>query len=55
MGYLGYDAIAGFEPTVSLPEDGPGVRESLFLVPDVLLRFDHARGVAELLRGDARS
>jgi anthranilate synthase component 1 len=53
VGYLGYDAIAGFEPTVPLPEDGPGVPESLFLVPDVLLRFDHARGVAELLRGDA--
>jgi anthranilate synthase component I len=53
VGYLGYDAIAGFEPTVQLPEDGPGVPECLFLVPDVLLRFDHARGVAELLRGDA--
>ena len=53
VGYLGYDAIGGFEPTVPLPEDGPGVPESLFLVPDVLLRFDHARGVAELLRGDA--
>ena len=52
VGYLGYDAIAKFEPTVPLPEDGPGVPESLFLVPDVLLRFDHARGVAELLRGD---
>src|SRR5215475_14880705 len=53
VGYLGYDAIATFEPTVPLPEEGPGVAESLFLVPDVLLRFDHARGVAELLRGDA--
>jgi anthranilate synthase component 1 len=53
VGYLGYDAIAGFEPTVPLPQDGPDVPESLFLVPDVLLRFDHARGVAELLRGDA--
>src|SRR5438874_935131 len=53
VGYLGYDAVATFEPTVPLPEDGPGVPESLFLVPDVLLRFDHARGVAELLRGDA--
>jgi anthranilate synthase component 1 len=53
VGYLGYDAVAGFEPTVPLPEDGPGVAESLFLVPDVLLRFDHARGVAELLRGEA--
>ena len=30
-----------------LPDDGPGVPESLFVVPDVLVRFDHARGVAE--------
>src|SRR5438067_13303323 len=51
VGYLGYDAVATFEPTVPLPEDGPGVPESLFLVPDVLLRFDHARGVVEPLRG----
>jgi anthranilate synthase component 1 len=53
VGYLGYDAVANFEPTVPLPDAGPGVPESLFLVPDVLLRFDHARGVAELLRGEA--
>jgi anthranilate synthase component 1 len=53
VGYLGYDAVATFEPTVSLPDEGAGVPESVFLVPDVLLRFDHARGVAELLRGDA--
>ena len=51
VGYLGYDAVAKLEPTVPLPGDGPSVPESLFLVPDVLLRFDHARGVAELLRG----
>jgi anthranilate synthase component I len=55
VGYLGYDAVAAFEPTVPLPDKGPGVPESLFLVPDILLRFDHARGVAELLRGDAAS
>jgi anthranilate synthase component I len=53
FGYLGYDAIARFEPTVPLPDEGPETPESLFLVPDVLVRFDHARGVAELLRGDA--
>src|SRR5881398_58839 len=53
VGYLGYDAVTAFEPSVPLPEYGPDVPESLFLVPDVLLRFDHARGVAELLRGDA--
>jgi anthranilate synthase component I len=53
VGYLGYDAVTAFEPTVPLPEDGPDVPASLFLVPDVLLRFDHARGVAELVRGSA--
>jgi anthranilate synthase component 1 len=53
VGYLGYDAIASFEPTVPLPPEGPDLETSLFLVPDVLLRFDHARGVAELLRGEA--
>jgi len=53
VGYLGYDAIARFEPTVPLPEDGPGLPESLLLVPDVLVRFDHARGIAESLVGDA--
>jgi anthranilate synthase component 1 len=55
VGYLGYDAVARLEPTVALPPDGPDVPESVFLVPDVLLRFDHARGIAELLRGDADS
>jgi anthranilate synthase component I len=51
-GYVGYDAVATFEPTVALPEEGPDLPQSLFLVPDLLVRFDHARGVAELLRGE---
>jgi len=56
VGYLGYDAVATFEPTVPLPEQGaPDVPESLFLVPDVLVRFDHARSVAELLRGETEA
>jgi anthranilate synthase component 1 len=55
VGYLGYDAVATFEPTVPLPEEGPDVPGSLFLVPDVLLRFDHARGIAELLRGSSEA
>ncbi len=55
VGYLGYDAVATFEPTVPLPADGPGLPESLFVVPDVLVRFDHARGVAEVLRGPAEA
>ena len=53
VGYLGYDAVARLEPTVPLPGDGPRFPESRFLVPDVLVRFDHARGVADALVGDA--
>jgi anthranilate synthase component 1 len=52
VGYLGYDAVARLEPTVRLPDEGPGLAESRFLVPEVVVRFDHARGVAETLVGD---
>jgi len=51
VGYLGYDFIAKLEPTVPLPDQGRGLPESCFLIPDTLVRFDHARGVAEVLRG----
>src|SRR3954454_13010948 len=51
VGYLGYDHVAKLEPTVPLPDDGPGLPERRFVVADVLLRFDHARGVAEVLAG----
>ncbi|MGZ4353690.1 MAG: chorismate-binding protein, partial [Gaiellaceae bacterium] len=53
VGYLGYDAVARLEPTVPLPEDGPSFPESLFVVPELLVRFDHARGVADVVVGDA--
>jgi anthranilate synthase component I len=53
VGYLGYDAVARFEPTVPLPADGPAFPESSFVVPELLVRFDHARGIAEVLVGDA--
>ncbi len=52
VGYLGYDFVAKLEPTVPLPSDGRGLPESRFVVADVLVRFDHVRGVAEVLRGD---
>jgi anthranilate synthase component 1 len=53
VGYLGYDVVAKLEPTVPLPADGPGLPESLFVVPEALVRFDHARGVADVVVGDA--
>ncbi len=53
VGYLAYDYAARLEPTVPLPDDGTGLPESRFLVVDVLIRFDHALGTAEVIRGDA--
>src|ERR671933_550039 len=53
VGYLGYDHVARLEPTVPLPDEGPGLPESRFVVADLLLRFDHVRGAAEVLTGDA--
>jgi anthranilate synthase component 1 len=52
VGYLAYDHVAELEPTVPLPAEGRDLPESRFLVADVLVRFDHARGMAEVLSGD---
>ena len=52
VGYLAYDHAAVLEPTVPLPGDGPRLPESLFVVADMLVRFDHVSGIAEVLRGD---
>src|SRR5437773_4434439 len=53
VGYLAYDFVAKLEPTVPLPARGPGLPESRFVVADALVRFDHVRGAAEILHGDA--
>jgi anthranilate synthase component 1 len=55
VGYLAYDYAARLEPTVPLPDDGTGLPESRFLVADVLIRFDHVLGTAEVIRGDANA
>lgn len=52
VGYLGYDHIATLEPTVPLPDGGRAVSESAFIVAETLIRFDHLRGVAEVMHGD---
>ncbi len=51
VGYLGYDVVATLEPTVPLPAAGPDLPESRFVVPEALVRFDHVRGIAEVLAG----
>ena len=38
---------------MQLPDDGPGLPESRFVVADTLVRFDHVLGIAEVLYGDA--
>ena len=53
VGYLSYDHVTALEPTVPLPAAGPDLPESRFILADTLVRFDHAGGVAEVLRGDA--
>jgi anthranilate synthase component 1 len=55
VGYLAYDYAARLEPTVPLPDDGTGLPESRFLVADMLIRFDHVLGTAQVLRGDANA
>src|SRR5690348_18287163 len=42
VGYLAYDAVARFEPTVPLPAAGPALPESSFVVPE-LLRSEERR------------
>jgi anthranilate synthase component 1 len=52
VGYLGYDHAATLEPTVQLPDAGPDLPESLFVVAETLIRFDHVLGLAEVLAGN---
>jgi anthranilate synthase component 1 len=55
VGYVAYDYVARLEPTVPLPDSGPGLPESRFVVADTLVRFDHVLGIAEVLHGDAEA
>src|SRR5215204_1666278 len=52
VGYVSYDHVAKLEPTVPLPEPGPNLPETRFVVADILVRFDHVSGMAEVLCGD---
>jgi anthranilate synthase component 1 len=52
VGYLGYEHAAEIEPTVPLPAEGPDLPASRFVPAEIIVRFDHARGMAEVLFGD---
>jgi anthranilate synthase component 1 len=53
VGHIGYDWVAELEPTVPLPAAGSGLPVSRFVLAETLLRFDHVRGVSEVIAGDA--
>ncbi len=53
VGFVSYDYAARLEPSVPLPDLGRDLPESRFVVPEMLVRFDHARGAADVLCGDA--
>src|SRR6188472_1777704 len=52
VGYLGYEHAARLEPTVPVPDEGRELPESRFVVADMLVRFDHGLGMADVLCGD---
>ena len=42
IGYIGYDLVRFFEPTVSLhPKDDLGLAQSAFMIPRLIVIFDH--------------
>ncbi|MDQ3858046.1 MAG: anthranilate synthase component I family protein [Actinomycetota bacterium] len=53
VGYVGYEHVAALEPTVTLPEAGPGFPETRFVLADTLVRFDHVTASAQVIAGDS--
>ena len=52
VGYISYDYASRLEPSVALPDETTDLPESRFLVADLLIRFDHALGTMEVIRGE---
>jgi anthranilate synthase component 1 len=53
VGFVSYDYVTELEPSVVLPAAGPDLPHSVFLLPDLMIRFDHVLGIADVLHGDA--
>jgi anthranilate synthase component I len=47
VGYLGYENVQFFEPTLNLPKTN--LPDGIFLLADTVIAFDHARGRAILM------
>lgn len=50
IGYLGYDHVSSLEP-IPLPNERTDLPQSIFMIPDLLLRINHVLGAAEVLAG----
>ena len=59
VGYLGYEAVRFFEPTLKSKMDRGQVPDGIYLLADTVIAFDHARRslslIANVLDGDADS
>ena len=50
VGYLGYEAATGFEPTIPRHDnDEIGAPDMVFMLADVVVAFDHARRVLQII------
>jgi anthranilate synthase component 1 len=56
VGYVAYDAIRRFEPTVTLPEreEGDPAAPARFLIADIVVVFDHVRRTIEVIAQPGR-
>ena len=59
VGYLGYESVRHFEPKLTSQLHAPELPDGIYLLADIVIAFDHARGslflIANLLDGDVQS
>ena len=59
VGYLGYESVRYFEPTLKSKMNRAGIPDGLYLLADTIVAFDHARRtiflIANVLDGDAQA
>ena len=59
VGYLAYDAVRFFEPTLQPHMPAPSIPDGIYLLADTIVAFDHARRslflVANVLDGDTEA